>query len=134
MAGKLWLADMVVLGMIACAVFYLGTLGSLTEDDMTTVSKMVVFLTGYGKSRLASAERNRARPGDGRGSSVRRSRIVHYVAVARMKSTDFLARESESPFERALLVTPGWKNLSADGLREVVGRVEAPAPPDEARR
>jgi hypothetical protein len=61
---------------------------------------------------------------------VPRSRIARYVAISRAKSTkltDWLRRESNSPFERALFSDPAWRTLSKESLEDVSRRAtEAP--------
>ena len=52
-----------------------------------------------------------------------RSRIAHYVSVSRIHFLGYLARESESPFERALLSEPEWQKLSGERLQEVSRKV-----------
>ncbi len=134
--GTYWVTDLALLAALGGVVMYFGWLGALSEDDVATAARMVVYLTGFGVSRVMMIATRRSKGGEerGRATRVRRSRIAHYVAVSRMKSTSFLSRESESPFERALLRTPGWKKLTAEGLAEVGRSVPLPARTDAAGR
>jgi hypothetical protein len=126
--GSYWLADMVVFAAVASAVAWFCFARGVKKGDIDQVFQIL----GPGAPRLgyrSGLEVNRSVERDGavtepdQRESVPRSRIAHYVIVSRIKSATFTAwlrRESDSPFERALLCEPGWRTLSGEGLEEVI--------------
>ncbi|MGP8124391.1 MAG: hypothetical protein ACLQEQ_00765 [Nitrososphaerales archaeon] len=116
--GPYWEADAFVFAVTASVVAFF----SFTERGMDQLLSLMTFLMGRA-SRLRGAK-TAVIEGDRRERMpVPRSRIAHYVTVSRIKSTTSIARESDSPFERALLIQPGWRRLSASGLEEVTKMV-----------
>jgi hypothetical protein len=117
--GRYWLADMVVLTVVASAVAYLcfarRTKTTSIEHDYRT-------LGGVGRPADRPLKVDDADMEPGKREHVSRSRIAHYVTVSRIKSTAlaaWLRRESDSPFERALLNESGWRKLSGESLEEI---------------
>jgi hypothetical protein len=114
--GPYWLTDMIVFAVAAIAV------------------ASFCFVTLARKKNIEQAYRALGAPGKQVGrhlpvvtepelrERMPRSRIAHYVIISRIKSAAFIAwllRESDSPFERALLIEPGWRTLSGESLEEV---------------
>lgn len=117
--GPYWLADMVVLAVVAVAVacFCLSR-GAKTTD----VERSYRALPGVGKLVDRPVQSDGILLTPEQREHVPRSRIAHYVTVSRIKSTAstaWLRRESDSPFERVLLGEPGWRTLSGEGLEEI---------------
>jgi hypothetical protein len=111
--GPDWMTDAVVLAVAAIAV----TRASSIEGDADSLLRILTFgLTKGYRPRGAGTEATE----HGQKERMLRSRIVHYVTLSRIKSTASIARESDSPFERALLSEPRWKALSREGLLEII--------------
>ena len=113
--GANWLVDAVVFTFAASAVAYL----SLTERDVNQLLNILRFGLGVGRVRTSRPSASLGLPQYQR-ELLPRSRIAHYVTVSQIRSTASIARESDSPFERELLSQPGWRELSAADLEEVV--------------
>lgn len=118
--GSYWLADMVVFTVVASTVAYLcfarGAKAKSIEHGYRA-------LGGVGKLADRPLKVDDADTEPGRREHVSRSRIAHYVIVSRIKSTAlaaWLRRESDSPFERALLNESGWRKLSGENLEETI--------------
>ncbi len=93
------------------------------------VADAVVFTTVVGVVAWFSFRRGPKTTGtepDER-EQVPRSRITHYVIVSWMKSTAVIAKESNIPFERALLNEPGWRTLSGESLEEISRKAPDPS-------
>jgi hypothetical protein len=117
--GPYWLTDMVVLSVVASVVAYFcfarGAKAKSIEHGYRAQG-------GVGKpvDRHVRIDDTVAEPD--KREHVFRSRIAHYVIVSRIKSTAsaaWLRRESDSPFERALLSESGWWKLSEESLEEI---------------
>lgn len=108
--GPYWVTDEEVFLVLACAVaFICFTRGPKTE----------VTFHKWGMRLGTGTELERREPAP-------RSRIAHYALFSRTKSTAstaWLRRESDSPFERALLSEPGWRTLSGESLEEISRKV-----------
>jgi len=120
--GSYWGADVVVFTLMASLAawfcFKVGKKEGIEQGDRTP---------GAGGKQVG-------RPVEGTGvvsepdqsEHMPRSRIVHYVAVSRTKSkalTAWLCRESDIPFERALLSEPRWQTLSGESLEEITRKI-----------
>jgi hypothetical protein len=109
------------LAVRASAVLVAAVLGLLTGyfwiAEALTVSVIALFLIA---DTLKKAEV--ARPPEEAPHLVM-SRIEHYARVARVKDGRKLAPTAGNPFERALLMTPSWKDLQRPELEKAVRSV-----------
>jgi hypothetical protein len=110
--GAYWVTDVVVLAVVAVAVGIL----CLAKRRVDPVVEILTFGVSahYGArgAKTAAAELNQR-------ERIPRSRIAHYVALSRIKSTAAIAKQFDTPFERALLSQPEWRTLSGGGLEEI---------------
>jgi hypothetical protein len=113
--GPDWMTDAVVLAVAAIAV----TRASSIVGDADSLLRILTFglAKGY-RQRSAGTEVTE----HGQRERMLRSRVMHYITLSRIKSTASIARESDSPFERALLGQPGWRMLSGESLEEIARR------------
>lgn len=115
--GPYWLTDMVVFAVVAGVVAFLCFAMRAKTESIYTMLRM-----GTTVGRQYAREPDQREHVHDPLERVPRSRIAHYVTVSRTKSkglTAWLGRESESPFERALLSNPRWRTLSGESLEEI---------------
>lgn len=125
-AGPYWLTDMVVFAVMAIAVAYFCFVKGAKTTGVEQAYQTLGNQTQVGKLAGRPVKRDAVVAELGQREHAPRSRIAHYVTVSRIKSrasTAWLRRESDSPFERALLGESGWQRLSEEGLEEIVRRV-----------
>lgn len=121
--GSYWLTDMVVFAAVAAAVAYFCFARRAKTMKVEQAYQTLGSQTQVGKLAGRPVKRDVIVTEFDRREHVPRSRIAHYVAISRIKSTAsaaWLRRESDSPFERALLGESGWRRLSGESLEEVV--------------
>lgn len=94
----------------------------VTNADLLAVIAGVVAWFSFRRGHRAGLSEAEA------SVQVPRSRITHYVNVSRIKSPAYTAKESNSPFERALLSEPGWRKFPAEKLAEITQKT--PITPD----
>jgi len=119
--GPYWVTDMLVFAVAAGVVAWLCFSREAKEKDIEAGFRLKGGSTGGGKIYRSAELRSVVSEPD-QIERVPRSRIAHYVIISRSRSTklaDWLRRESDSPFERALLSEPGWRTLSGEGLGEI---------------
>jgi hypothetical protein len=114
--GPYWEADAAVLAVLAFGVAFL----CFAERSVDRLFDVLTF--GLTRANKLRATRTRVAEPTHR-EHIPRSRIAHYVTVSRIKSTAFIARESDSSFERALLSRREWRTLSGGGLEEITRKV-----------
>ena len=113
--GAYWVTDAVVLAVVAVAVAIL----CFAERNVDRLFDVLNF--GLARANtLRGAKTAVAEPTQ--RERMPRSRIAHYVAVSRLKSTAAIAKQSDTPFERALLSQPEWRTLSGGNLEEITKR------------
>lgn len=123
--GPYWLTDLVAFALVACAVGFFCHARGRRTTGVETAYETLRTQSQVGKLAGRPVKRDLAPESDQR-ERVPRSRIAHYVIVSRIKSaasTAWLRRESDSPFERALLSESEWRKLSGESLEEVVRKV-----------
>ena len=112
--GAYWVTDSVVLAVVAVAVAIL----CFAERSVDRLFEILNFGLGVGRvNRVQGAKTAAANPTQ--RERMPRSRIAHYVTVSRFKSTAAIAKQSDTPFERALLSQPEWWTLSGASLEEI---------------
>ena len=114
--GSYWVTDADVFALLAGVVAYF----SLAEQGMRQLAAVSEFFFArtyrqQGTNAAVTEPHERER--------LPRSRIAHYVNISRIRSTIFAARDSDSPFERALLSEPDWRTLSGESLEEISRKV-----------
>ncbi len=57
------------------------------------------------------------------------SRVLHYVRLAKMRDPKFMTSQATGPFEKKLLRSKGWQQMSEEELRELAGSSAEPARP-----
>lgn len=135
--GPYWLADMVVLALVAIAVAWFCFSGG-AKTKRPNQAYRTLGIGGAGTSgNLIGTGGRRTDKGvpvvvdPGQRERAPRSRVAHYAIVSRARSktlTAWLRKESDSPFERVLFDEPGWRRLSGDRLEEITRRArDAPA-------
>jgi len=120
--GPFWLTDAFALALAACAVGYFAALGPPAIGDLETATTMLYYMIGQsqGNRNYMMLRHKDAAPERDQAPGLRRSRIAHYVIVSKSMSTAYFARQSDSPFERALLSHQGWRTITDDGLEAVI--------------
>jgi hypothetical protein len=118
--GPYWVADMLVFAVTAGVVAWFCFFRRAETKNIEAGYGLLTRVDGRQVHRRVEP-RSQVTERDQR-EHVSRSRIAHYVIVSRIKSTTFAAwlrRESDSPFERALLGEPKWRTLSEESLEEI---------------
>ena len=119
----------------ALAIVPLAFAGAFSEYWVLQAILLTLLASALVVDTLRRAE-VQPRPED--DQPILRSRVAHYVRIARVRDSARLIETASNPFELALLRRKGWSGLTAGQLRELGvdlpgSETTAPGPTPEQR-